>query len=377
MKMKHNTFAAVLLSGLSFMTGSAQAENYSYSVYLTPTEPLPASGYIPWAEAITERTNGDVTIEIYFAGSLLPARDNLTGTRDGVADIAMHPISYTPSELPIWNIIPDISFKFPDPFVTAFASTEYGLLDKEGNSEFRDAGVVYLGGYSTPSYQLICRDLDISSVADLKGKRVRTPGGPWSRFVRSIGMVDVNIPSPETYTAFERGAVECTTADLSHFIAGNKLMRVAKAANNMKLGPYFAGASWVINPQSWNGISPEHKEIIFEESAKALASAIAGYVRLSEESIAAAKAEGIAFVDPSEDLSAALNSFNAELGAEMVKAGEEAGVMNIEQEVADITGLMEKWTKLLDGVDRTDTDALSKLVWDEIYSKLDPETYGQ
>lgn len=367
---------SALLCGVAFAVTPAKAENYSYSIYLTPTEPLPAFGYIPWAKAVTERTGGKVTIENYLGGSLLPARDSLSGTRDGVADISMHPITYTPSELPIWNIIPDVAFKFPDPFVTAFASTEYGLLDKEGNGEFTSAGVVYLGGYSTPTYHFICRDPKIASVEDLKGKRVRTPGGPWSRFVKSIGMVDVNVPSSEMYTAFERGAVDCGAADPTHIISGANLLRVAKGFNTMNMGPYFAGASWIVNPNSWAKISPENRKIIFEESAKGLVSAMVGYVQKGEEGIAQARAAGITMVEPSADLTAAYAKFVSGLDADMVAAGTKAGVKNMDKEVADITALMQKWTKLLEGVDTKDQAKMSKLVWDEIYSKLDPQTYG-
>ncbi|MBB4038723.1 TRAP-type C4-dicarboxylate transport system substrate-binding protein [Microvirga flocculans] len=377
MKRFNRILMSALLCGAAVCAAApASADNFSYSIYLSPTEPLAAYGYIPWAKAITERTGGKVKIETYLGGSLLPARDNLTGTRDGVADIAMHPITYTPSELPIWNIIPDVAFKFPDPFVTAFASTEYGLLDKEGNGEFASAGVVYLGGYSTPAYHFICRDAKIASVADLKGKRVRTPGGPWSRFVKSIGMVDVNIPSSEMYTAFERGAVDCGAADPTHLISGANLLRVAKGYSVMNMGPYFAGASWIVNPASWSRISPENRKIIFEESAKGLVAAMVGYVTKGDEGVSQARAAGIAMVEPAADLTAAYDKFVAGIDADMVAAGTKAGVKNMDQEVADITALMAKWTKLLDGVDRNDQAKMSKLVWDEIYSKLDPNTYG-
>lgn len=377
MKRFNRILMSALLCGAAVGAAApASADNFSYSIYLSPTEPLAAYGYIPWAKAITERTGGKVKIETYLGGSLLPARDNLTGTRDGVADIAMHPITYTPSELPIWNIIPDVAFKFPDPFVTAFASTEYGLLDKEGNGEFASAGVVYLGGYSTPAYHFICRDAKIASVADLKGKRVRTPGGPWSRFVKSIGMVDVNIPSSEMYTAFERGAVDCGAADPTHLISGANLLRVAKGYSVMNMGPYFAGASWIVNPASWSRISPENRKIIFEESAKGLVAAMVGYVTKGDEGVSQARAAGIAMVEPAADLTAAYDKFVAGIDADMVAAGTKAGVKNMDQEVADITALMAKWTKLLDGVDRNDQAKMSKLVWDEIYSKLDPNTYG-
>ena len=37
---------------------------------------------------------------------------------------------------------------------------------------------------------------------------------------------------------------------------------------------------------------------------------------------------------------------------------------------------MTKWEELLDGVDTTDEDALTALAMQEIFSKIDPATYG-
>lgn len=376
--MKKMTMLKGLIAASAVALGSAlaQAENFSYSVYLNPEEPLPKYGYIPWAKAVSERTNGDVNIEIYLSGSLLPARDGLTGARDGAADITMHPITYTPSELPIWNIIPDVGFKYPDPFVTAFASTEYGLLDAEGNGEFDRSGVVYLGGYSTPAYYFICRAEDSSGLEQLKGTRVRTPGGPWSRFVQSIGMIDVNIPSTEMYQAFERGALDCSAADPTHLKATSNLVDVAKSVNMQPMGPYFAGASWLFNKDSWSRISPENRKIIFEESAKAVAAAMVGYVQLGEDAFQAARDEGLNLQDASPDFVAALEKFSSEIDDHMISSGKAAGIDNIEQEVADISAIMEKWEGLLEGVDRSDAAKLGELLWTEVYSKLDPETYG-
>lgn len=373
---KKPVMTALAASTVALTASFAQADNFSYSVYLNPEEPLPKHGYIPWGQGVTERTNGEVTIEMYLSGSLLPAREGLTGARDGAADIAMHPITYTPSELPIWNVIPDIGFKYPDPFVTAFASTEYGLLDPEGNGEFDRSGVVYLGGYSTPAYYFICREDDSHDTDQLKGRRVRTPGGPWSRFVKSIDMIDVNIPSSEMFQAFERGALDCAAADPTHLKSAANLITVAHSINMRPMGPYFAGASWLFNKDAWNRISPKNRTIIFEESAKGIASAMVGYVQLGEDALKAAKEAGINLQDPGPGYNAALDKFNANLDSDMIAAGKKAGIDNIEREIQDLSAIMEKWQKLLKGVDRTDKVKLGELVWQEIYSKLDPETYG-
>lgn len=41
-----------------------------------------------------------------------------------------------------------------------------------------------------------------------------------------------------------------------------------------------------------------------------------------------------------------------------------------------LSGYFDKWAGLLDGVDRTDEDALTALVRANLYDKLDVTTYG-
>ncbi len=375
--MRLNAKLAALALGGALLAPVAQADTFSYAMNLNPTEPMPVHGFIPWAEAVQERTNGDVTIEFYFAGSLLPNAEALAGTRSGVADISYHAFTYTPAELPLWNVISFMGFKVPKPHVVALAATEYGLMDAEGNGEIAKAGVVYLGGYVTPTYHFICRTDQIASAKDLAGKRVRTPGGPWAEFTKSLGMVDVNITSAEMYTAFERGAVDCGAADPTHLVTGANLLRVAKGFNELPMGPFFTGGGWLFNPGSWNRISDENKKIVLEETSRNLARMINGYIQMGEDAKAAGKEGGIHFVQPEQDLVDAYDTFVGNIDNIVIERAKATNVPNIEQEIADFTALLEKWDGLLATIDPSDDEQLAQLVWDNLYSKVDVATYGK
>ena len=376
--MRSKSKLVTLAMGTMLATGiAAQAETFSYAMNLNPTEPMPVHGFIPWAKAVEERTNGDVTVEFYFAGSLLPNAEALAGTRSGVADISYHAFTYTPAELPLWNVISFMGFKVPKPRVVALAATEYGLFDPEANGELAKAGVVYLGGYVTPTYHFICNTDKIASAAELAGKRVRTPGGPWAEFTKSLGMVDVNITSAEMYTAFERGAVDCGAADPTHLVTGANLLRVAKGFNELPMGPFFTGGGWLFNPDAWNRISDENKKIVLEETASNLAGMINGYIQMGEDAKEAGREGGIKFVEPAEDLVAAYDAFVGNIDQIMIQRATATNVSDIEQEIADFTALLEKWDGILAGIDATDDEALAKVVWDNIYSKVDVATYGK
>ena len=44
--------------------------------------------------------------------------------------------------------------------------------------------------------------------------------------------------------------------------------------------------------------------------------------------------------------------------------------------IAEFQMLQEKWKGLLEGVDRTDSEAIAKVLQDNLYAKIDENTFG-
>jgi hypothetical protein len=85
----------------------------------------------------------------------------------------------------------------------------------EINRELERVGVRIIATYPFPAQVFFCRD-PIASLADLKGKRVRTPGGSQNDFIQAIGAQPVAIGFPEVYGALERGVVDCAVTGTGH-----------------------------------------------------------------------------------------------------------------------------------------------------------------
>src|ERR1700752_2716047 len=78
----------------------------------------------------------------------------------------------------------------------------------ELNKELERFNVRIIATYPFPAQVFFCRE-PITSLADAKGRRVRTPGGSQNDFTQSIGGQPVAIGFPEVYSALERGGVDC------------------------------------------------------------------------------------------------------------------------------------------------------------------------
>jgi TRAP-type transport system periplasmic protein len=367
--------SAVIGAGCLFLTSlPASAETYRASTFFQPAHPQ-AAAFIEFAEAVEEATNGEVKFEVHTGGALLPAEATLSGLRDHIVDLGHHPATYTPSELPKSNAIADLSFMHPDPLATAFAATEFNLLNPAMQEEWQRNGVVFGVGLATPPYVLMCRT-EVAEAEDLRGLRIRLPGGAWDRLGEYAGAIPVSVPSSEMYTGLDRGSLDCTV-NVGDALRGFSLYDVVSHVNTTELGVYFAGFHYGYNPNFWRGISAENRRILFEQMARSSVRMQIEWERVADEVIAGAPEHGVTVVEPTDSMRELVESFAEQDLAEIERlAVEHHGIENPSELLSGFVETVEKWVGLLDGVDRQDEDALVELLISEVYDKLDPETYG-
>ena len=95
-------------------------------------------------------------------------------------------------------------------------------------------GAQIVGTFAFPQQVFFCRD-EISSLADLKGKKVRVQGVSQSDLVKALGASSVTIPFGEVVPALEKGVVDCgITGTLPGFQA--KWPEVVKTVVDVSLG---------------------------------------------------------------------------------------------------------------------------------------------
>ncbi len=161
------TAALALAVGIS---GPAASEEFIASIWYPQTHPLDHFGYELWGKKVEEESNGELKPNIYYGESLLPAKAHLSGLQDGIAQIDHHAGTYTPSELPEDNTISMIAMGLDNTMATALAMTEFGLTDPQMQARYKQLGIVFLGGFATPKYQLMCTK-PIEKLADLQGRQ--------------------------------------------------------------------------------------------------------------------------------------------------------------------------------------------------------------
>lgn len=353
----------------------ATADTYQATNWMAPSHILNGVAYEPFVKEIAAATNGDVEFEVYSSGSLVPAPTTLQSIGDGVAQLGIVAASYTPSELPLSGVINDLAFLAVDDYAAAFALAEIGVKNPEMVKEYGQHGTIFLGGYSTPIYNLFCMS-DIRTPEQIQGRKVRTAGTAQNEWIASLGAVPVAVPMTDVYTGLERRSIDCTLSDPTNLEFGYKFWEIVKFVNTLPQGSSL-GATYVLNKDFWAGLSPEDRRKILDLTGPALAKAQVAYHQGVESAVAGSKERGIAFSDPDAGMEEKLKAFqDALVGGLPERTMEQRKIADPTPIIEEYLALVEKWRGLLQDVDRNDADAVGAIVHREIYADLDENTFG-
>lgn len=360
---------------LALMGGVAQAENYQATNWMTTSHILNEFPYQKFAADLKEATKGEISFEVYSSGSLVPAPTTMQGIADGVAQLGIVYPGYTPSELPLNNVINDLVFVSDDDIAAAFAWVELGLTNKQLQSEWQENGGLFVGGYATPVYNFVCMK-EVSTPETAKGMKIRTAGTAQTAWVQALGAIPVSVPIADVYSGLERGSLDCTMTDPTNLDKGNKFWEVAKTINKLPMGVVL-GATYVYNADFWNDLTPENRRAIFDQTAVGLARSQVAYHVGVKDALAGSEQRGLKITDANPEMQAKLDAFKKEMILNLAKRSmDERKIADPSEVIANYLELEAKWKNLVVNIDRTDADALAKLVQENIYSKLDEKTFG-
>jgi TRAP-type C4-dicarboxylate transport system substrate-binding protein len=372
--MKHLGLSAFIISGL--VAAPAIADTYIATNWLAPVHILNEQPYQRLAEDLKNNPDANITFEVYSSGSLVPAKATMQGIRDGVAQLGVVYPGYSPSELPVNNVLNDLVFTADDALAAALAYTDVGINNDRLQGEWNKNGGVFLGGYSTPVYNFMCME-PIRSLADAKGKKIRTAGGAQTKWVEALGGVPVSVPIGDVYSGLSRGSLDCTMSDPTNLDKGNKFWEVAKSVTTLPMGVVM-GATYVANPNFWQGLSNKQRRALLDEMALGLARTQIVYAADVAAAFEGSRERGLEIIEPDADLSQKLASFQSDFIANLPQeAMADRGIDDPSAVINAFLTAEKVWKERLSGIDRKDPKAVAQLIRDEIYSKADMASLGK
>lgn len=375
-RARHTLLTLAMALWATTNSHAQQVQNITATNWMATSHVLNRENYQKWAQDVAKASGERMKIEVHSSGSLVPARTTMQGVRDGVAAVGIVYPPYTPSEFPLNNVLNDLVFVSDDDMAAAFAYTELNLKNAALQAEWRKNGGLFLGGYSTPVYNLLCSRKTIRDVNDAQGLKIRTAGGAQNAWIKALGAIPVSVPSSDIYTGLERGSIDCTMSDPSNLGTSYRFWEVAKTVTRLPMG-VVVGANYVFNTKDWKSYSDEQRRILIDTIAWGIARSQVGYHNEVEIALKGARERGLEMVEPSAALNEKLAQFKRDLAKNLPQQAMQ------ERKVADPTALIQdylsaeqKWKQLLQSIDRSSAEAVHKVLSDNLYQQIDPANYG-
>jgi len=326
--------------------------------------------------------NSDLKIKV-FSMSLLNLKETPPGIRDGIADMGFVLPPYYPAEYAEFNLVADLSMlattgrQVESPGAAmAGATSEYVFLNcPECLEEFERQNQVYLGTGASPTYIMLCTT-PVRTLDDLKGKKYRSGAANFGRWAEYFGGIKVSIPGNDVYEAMGQGVVDCAMLSATE-LTNLSLFDVTKAVTRRIPGGVYNGvATNNVNARVWRSLTLEQRKAFLKGSAKAQADLTWKYYADAKANLEAAPGKGIEVIEPGPEILAKSDEFvKGDLSVISEQFQRDYGLTNTDEKIAKVADLVEKWKTLTADI-ADDPEALAQLYWDEIFAKIDPETYG-
>jgi TRAP-type C4-dicarboxylate transport system substrate-binding protein len=275
--------AATVLGALAF-AGSAQA---APEFKLRWGHYLPNSPFVQvekdYAEAVKQRTNGRVEIEITFAGGLGKGGELMTLAGRGAIDMAA--------------VVYQIPFIFGSPRQAMEISAESYQKLPVFQEELDKFNVHFLFHQPLGSYFMTGPDGNCDNLAGLAGKKIRSFGADIPKMFEAVGAVPVSVGFGDIYEAVQRGTLDYSFINLGN-INAIKVYEVGK----FSCGPAMSitGHLLVIGKKTWDSLPADIQQIMTEEALKSGKAYIDAIDKIETDAGAAMTAAG-AVIKPMAD----------------------------------------------------------------------------
>lgn len=233
--------------------GAAKVIQLDYSIFFPPTH-IQCQTAEAWAQAISERTDGRVKINIHTGGTLTPADKTYEGVVSGICDIGMSCFAYTRGRFPLLEGL-DLPMGYPDG-VTA-SRIAYDLVWKYQPKELEDVHVLYVHAHGPG---ILASKKPVRSLSDMNGLKVRATGLS-ARIVENLGGTPVAMPQGDTYEALRKGVVEATLCPIET-LKGWKQGEVVNYITDSSAIGYTTAFFVVMNKSAWEQL-PADIQLIF------------------------------------------------------------------------------------------------------------------
>lgn len=244
---------------------SGDSEDYEPTTirlaYNLPQDHHIAKGVEQFAKDVTEKSGGNVDIEVYPAGQLLSDTEMNQSLLTGGVEMGVNSSTLWASTVPAMGIF-DVPYVF-DTYEEAGEALSGEFGDKLRNAmEEKGAKVLMFADYGYAQFANNKRPLE--SPADFEGLKIRSIGDIPSVMIQAYGASPVFMGGGEVYMALQRNTVDGATSGTTAMLQ-RKYYEVTDylTINNYAYLEFIVA----VNKDFWDGL-PENTQKLIEETAQ-------------------------------------------------------------------------------------------------------------
>ncbi len=363
---------AALTAAACFAVTSVSAEDFIYGSWFGTKHSVNVYGLQAYFDLLREETGGEINWELVPGAQLASGPGTPEAVRDGLMDGGIAIAPYQPRLMAATNTIFSHSLLGDDVLAASGAMNEAILLGcPECRAEYDALNAVAFAGYATTPYKFMC-STEVNTVEDLAGLKVRASGGGVN-ISEIAGATPVSMSPAEATSALERGTLDCVLGAVS-WLRSYGYMDVAKTVVDSPMGMGGPPIMMFLNRDAWERMTPEMRAKHVELAPDLVTGATYdGQLAYDNEIIEAAKAAGVTFTPDNEGFANLMVQRDAQQIEINLANAAEAGVEDAQGILNYYTAAYDKWKALLDDQGH-DRDTFRRLLWEEVFSKVDPES---
>lgn len=222
-----------------------------------------------WCESIEEKSGGELIFKPYPAKSV--AADNnalFDAVRNGVLQ-GMNPFTlYWSGKIPASVFLSSYPAGPDQPHQWDTMFYSLGMLEKT-REIYKKYGLFYVGPIQHDA-NIIHSKKPVNSLADMKGMKMRVPGGMVAEVFQQFGVSTVSLPGSDIFPALEKG-----TIDAADYVgpAVNYELGFSQVTDYIMFGPPGVMSIYqpvdlmdlTVNLRAWNNLDPKLQALVEEQ----------------------------------------------------------------------------------------------------------------
>jgi TRAP-type C4-dicarboxylate transport system substrate-binding protein len=257
--MRKMTFLMGAIGVVALSASATQAETVlRISSWAPPTHFVNSKIWPQWGAMVEKATEGRVKTKIEYKLASPPKQFGVV--RDGIADAAWIFHGYNT------RYVATQAVEFPGLGTSGeAAAVAYWQVHQKYLKKANEHRGVILAGLHSHGPAVIHTKKPLKSLNDLKGLKIRVPGGVGSLVGRALGVTAVKLPAPKVYESLSSGVADGVFMPMET----QKSFRLKEVVPNVTIMPgglYYGSFGFILNPRMMSKLSKKDQAAIMSVS---------------------------------------------------------------------------------------------------------------